>query len=457
MNRGAVRGAHVAGAASPEEILRVAELLLLPGEEQLHWQRQDVHHRRRLSAASHALRRLAKFMAGQGAEKARRALVQRPEFHRLCQSAAQPAPEEGDTLADVALAVDALTSLGSLAPIPPSVLPWASQLLQRAASMAAQLQPRELSGCGWACARLGLEPPAAISAAADAAQLPFCIVPALLEDPQFNLPALVGEVPFQAEMLVTRTGKRVQERRETCWMAEAGIGGLAYSGKIMQPVPFTPLVRKIRDQVHDATAQYFDCALLNLYPDEETACKWHSDPDHGRLWATDTVVVSIGETRRFNFREIMENGTTNAEEPHSFRLFHGDAVWMMRDCQDAFQHCVMRAEGEGNRGPRVSLVFKRALVQPDGRRGHGAGGAQPRTKGFGSEARGGRREAAPRDAGADVGGRGRGRGGGRAGRGRGRGRGALEPAAVDRGSSRRAAASAAAAAARAHKSRKPKK
>lgn len=166
----------------------MAELLLLPGEEQLHWQRQDVHHRRRLSAASHALRRLAKFMAGQGAEKARRALVQRPEFHRLCQSAAQPAPgeapravfphcgpaclpacllariyveplawhdwfpwrrvsaEEGDTLADVALAVDALTSLGSLAPIPPSVLPWASQLLQRAASMAAQLHPRELSG-----------------------------------------------------------------------------------------------------------------------------------------------------------------------------------------------------------------------------------------------------------------------------------------------------------------------
>lgn len=34
--------------------------------------------------------------------------------------------------------------------------------------------------------------------------------------------------------------------------------------------------------------------------------QWHSDPDHGRLWATDTIVVSVGETRRFNFRQVRE-------------------------------------------------------------------------------------------------------------------------------------------------------
>ena len=33
----------------------------------------------------------------------------------------------------------------------------------------------------------------------------------------------------------------VYERRETCWMADPGVGGLAYSGKIMSPTPFTPV------------------------------------------------------------------------------------------------------------------------------------------------------------------------------------------------------------------------
>jgi hypothetical protein len=44
--------------------------------------------------------------------------------------------------------------------------------------------------------------------------------------------ALVAEVPFKAEQLVTRDGKRVDERRETCWMAEEGVvGGRALASR----------------------------------------------------------------------------------------------------------------------------------------------------------------------------------------------------------------------------------
>jgi hypothetical protein len=31
-------------------------------------------------------------------------------------------------------------------------------------------------------------------------------------------------VPFKSELLTTRDGKTVSERRETCWMADEGIG-----------------------------------------------------------------------------------------------------------------------------------------------------------------------------------------------------------------------------------------
>ena len=115
--------------------------------------------------------------------------------------------------------------------------------------------------------------------------------------------SLAAEVPFKVEQLVTRDGTRVDERRETCWMADEGIGGLAYSGKVMAPTPFTPLVDSLRDLVFEKTGQRFDCALLNLYPERSVACKYHKDPDLGRLWARDSVIVSVGETRRFAFRE----------------------------------------------------------------------------------------------------------------------------------------------------------
>lgn len=76
--------------------------------------------------------------------------------------------------------------------------------------------------------------------------------------------------------------RRVRERRQTAWLAEPGIGALAYSGKLMPPSPFTPAVTSIRDALHARTGQRFDCVLCNQYPaGGEAACKWHTDPEHG--------------------------------------------------------------------------------------------------------------------------------------------------------------------------------
>ena len=38
----------------------------------------------------------------------------------------------------------------------------------------------------------------------------------------------------------------------------------------------------------------------------------------------------------------------------------------------SIQHCVMRSEGDGNKGARASVVFKRALPDSKGNKGHGA-------------------------------------------------------------------------------------
>ena len=249
--------------------------------------------------------------------------------------------------------------------------------------------------------------------------------------------ALAAEVPFRRDRLTTRDGTVVDERRETCWMADPGVAGLAYSGKVMSPVPFTPLVDDLRAWIRERTGLRFDCALLNLYPTPEAACKYHRDPDLGRLWARDSVIVSVGETRRFAFRKVLSEGGNNGgkgkerSEEHWFRLRGLDCVWMFADCNDAWEHCVMRAEGVGDDAPRASVVFKRSLppTKKGGLRGHavvveGKGhqkGGKGTKRGGGEKGypRGGGGGEERRTKGGSRGGRGGGRrgGGGRGGRG----------------------------------------
>ena len=121
--------------------------------------------------------------------------------------------------------------------------------------------------------------------------------------------------------------------------------------------------------------------MLNLYPDGNCACKYHSDPDHGKLWYRDTVIVSVGETRRFNLRKIVSGKKVDRMQlptPHSFHVRHGDVFHMYNNCQDEFQHCIMASEGKWNDGPRASIVFKKSIPQMGGRRGHGIGTASKR-------------------------------------------------------------------------------
>ena len=152
-------------------------------------------------------------------------------------------------------------------------------------------------------------------------------------------------------------------------MADAGVGGLAYSGKIMAPSAFTPGVAAIRDAIGARTGERFDCALINWYENGSCACAWHSDPEHGDTgprskWERASAVVCAGTTRRFLFRPADTESREEAQM-HAFSVAHGDVVWMHGRCQDDWEHAVGHSPNADD-GPRVSLVFKRSIVQPNG-------------------------------------------------------------------------------------------
>lgn len=361
-------GAVVNDAETPEQVLAAASLVVLPGEESAPHERQDVHKMKRATACSLALRRLVKMLVGVKREEARAKTTRTPEFARLVAGAlADRGSAPGDDAKAMDLFVETARALGSLAPF--EMERASAEMLVATAEAYARsgdLSAKSATPVAWSLARFGLDVPSEIGDLLRG--IPFKFEPNLTAG-LIDLETLRREVAFRREKLTTRDGRQVDERRETCWMGEDGVGSYAYSGKVMQPTPMPPCVVALRDALEEKTGERFDCALVNLYPNETAACAYHTDPGMGVGFATDSIIVSIGETRRFSFRPL---GSTDAES-HWVRVHDGDAISMFANCNDDFEHCVMKAESDENDGPRASIVFKRCLAK---RRTSGGGGAR---------------------------------------------------------------------------------
>jgi alkylated DNA repair dioxygenase AlkB len=90
----------------------------------------------------------------------------------------------------------------------------------------------------------------------------------------------------------------------------------------MRPKPWTPALLEILGMVRLKTGMDFNSVLLNLYRDEHDSVDAHSD-DEPEFGINPTIPsVSLGETRRFIFR----NKAT--KERHILLLTHGSLVVM---------------------------------------------------------------------------------------------------------------------------------
>ena len=394
---------------------------------------QDVHQIKRQQLASNALARLRSVLTGSGVRSERHAALRDERLLDLVQCAAEPSSARPDGVEEtldqksaraLACALEALATLcaadaadtagaerTSLAPLRDG----AKQLASRAEALADAMCLSDAVASRWAIRRLLGASLTTTKLDAIAAPLPFDMYPGLValpapwaghaseEDlshallpsvsrlvPSLSVAALRDDVAFEQATLLTADGRKVRERRHTAWLGEEGVGALAYSGKLMSPSPLSECstICSLRDALRADLGQSFDCALANLYSaGGKTACAWHRDPEHGDAidgakWARHTFVVSAGESRIFAFRPFREAGEapTNERDRHTISLFTGDVVTMHGDCNEAWEHSVLPGQGSANEGPRVSLVFKRALVGLDGKRGHTLAGKGRRAK-----------------------------------------------------------------------------
>lgn len=422
-------GQQIQQAADVSDLLSAASSLWVPTDDDLppHYC-QEVHHEKRQRWAGQLLGKMGQIIPASFDAS----LWTDDRLARAIEAAATPF--EGRDVDRVKVegrsVSEALIGLASVVGRAPPPFPFESgkaeaiatgvaRLISRAEGMANEFELKDAVEVRWAARTLMARLPGLIDQQYDGpipqldarvSHLPFDIFPlgidwsSVCNGEYVGQPQLVSTlrdaIPFNFDTITTRTGSEVIERRGTAWVADEGIGALAYSGKLMKPQPLPGIVASamraterivLNDEHDNESSAFFDCALCNHYPDAEAACKFHTDPEHGSLWDRLTCVVSAGDDRRFAFRPIPEisawgdwdaedaGGSSNA--PAVYHMFAGDIVKMSGRCNDDFWHAVYaddvatKRSGEG----RVSLVFKRAIDR-NGKRGHGLSGEGRRSR-----------------------------------------------------------------------------
>ena len=162
--------------------------------------------------------------------------------------------------------------------------------------------------------------------------------------------ALRETVPWQHDELVI-AGKRLVTARQVAWFGDRE-KAYHYSGATKLAQPWTPLLTQVKERVEAAVGSPFNACLLNLYMSGDEGMSWHSD-DEGALGRLPTIAsLSLGATRRFDFRHKGDRRKV------SLMLEGGQLIVMTGATQHHWEHALPKTKRV--RTPRINLTFRKA-------------------------------------------------------------------------------------------------
>jgi alkylated DNA repair dioxygenase AlkB len=144
-------------------------------------------------------------------------------------------------------------------------------------------------------------------------------------------------------------GRMVSQPRLTAWYGDPG-ASYTYSGIKNEPLPWTPLIKEIKNEVEELIANSFNSVLLNFYRKGTDSIGYHSDNE--RELGDEPIIASLsyGATRRFTFRH--KQGEL---ADLSLNLDDGSLLIMMGETQKNWLHGIDKTK-EG--GQRINLTFR---------------------------------------------------------------------------------------------------
>lgn len=160
---------------------------------------------------------------------------------------------------------------------------------------------------------------------------------------------LYRELPWHQPQ-VKLYGRRHAVPRLQSWHGDAE-AEYRYSGLLLRPRPWHPLLAALRERVEAACGERFNSVLVNLYRTGDDTMGWHSDDEPELGPAPRVASVSLGASRDFALRG--RGGTRMAAK---LTLAHNELLLMEPGLQSRWQHSLPRRARV--REPRLNFTFR---------------------------------------------------------------------------------------------------
>lgn len=154
---------------------------------------------------------------------------------------------------------------------------------------------------------------------------------------------------------ITLFGKKVLQPRLFAWFGDKGCS-YTYSGLTLDPETWSATLLQLKKLTESACLSRFNCALLNLYRDENDSMGTHSD-DEKELGGQPVIAsVSLGASRRFHLQHKYDKAAKV-----KLQLDHGSLLLMRGETQKHWKHSVPKERTET--APRINITFRTIFIR----------------------------------------------------------------------------------------------
>lgn len=180
---------------------------------------------------------------------------------------------------------------------------------------------------------------------------------AVLYHPNF-IPTPAAEAAYQtllkqltwAQYPIRMFGKILLQPRLIAWYGDAGVR-YKYAQTELLAEGWVPLLEQWRQQIEAFANASFNCVLANYYRDGQDSMGWHSD-DEPELGPQPTIAsISLGATRRLQFRHRQDH-----QQKAQVDLEAGSLLLMRGNSQADWQHQI--AKTKRVQQGRINLTYR---------------------------------------------------------------------------------------------------
>lgn len=162
---------------------------------------------------------------------------------------------------------------------------------------------------------------------------------------------LLNEVAWHEEQYLIY-GKSVTAPRLVAWYGNPE-ASYRYSGITHPPLPWHPLLLKLKLDIEKLCKHDFNSVLCNLYRDGNDSMGWHADKEEELGVNPYIASLSFGDDRLFKFRHNKSKQTVDVV------LAGGTLLLMGGELQHHWRHALPKTKKP--KQPRINLTFRKII------------------------------------------------------------------------------------------------